>query len=124
MKKILLAFLCVTSLTISSCSDDDENTSIIGMWAYTEGVEGAAKNETLTFNDDGNFTRVITETSNGQSSVQTIEGTYELDEDKITATYKLGENTSTSSGTYHISNNILTLTWDFGQEPIEYARQK
>ena len=123
MKKIFIAFLCIVSLTYTSCSDDEENTSIIGTWAYTEGVEGDAKNETLTFNDDGSFVRVITETNNGQNNTQVLEGTYEIEDDMITARTVLGGNTSVSNGTYHISDNILTLTWDFGQEPIEYARQ-
>ena len=116
MKKLLLPLICllVSTLTISSCSKDDDvknSSTIIGTWELVE-IEGeTTATQTATFNDDSTFTLLVSIVVNEETpDNELVTGTYETLNDLVILTKGIGEDQEIWSYKFLIDDNELSLT--------------
>ena len=126
MKKTLLILTLISSLIYVSCSsnDDDQgsNDSIVGIWTTTYSDGDVSTTETLTFTAT-TFLVVGLETEGGEITNFQVEGTYQLNGDKLTATFTEDGQQQTQRATYTIDGNKLSIKWDDSDSTDVYTRQ-
>lgn len=105
----LMVLVCL-NLTVTSCSDDDDEEndvttgSIIGTWEFNEDDEYI---ETMTFSKDGTFKATIKEYNNGEWETDYLSGSYTYKNNTITI-----ENGTASTGygkVISLTSNSMTL---------------
>lgn len=103
MKKLSILFLSVLtlSLTLTSCSSDDNEASIVGKWeAYQEGTivdgvehlapinnEGACDKEIVEYQQNGKYIDYYSEYNDSKCHNYTETGTWSKDDNKLTIKY-------------------------------------
>ena len=111
---LVLTAVLLTSIVFTSCnSDDDKDASIVGTWLQVSGSSETLRNgesiseytdvvdadnySKITFNADGTFSELYSESYDGQVE------------------------TSTDTGVYTISGNTISVTYDYeNEEENEY----
>ena len=140
MKKLSILFLTIITLglSVSSCSNDDENNaSIEGKWELTqEGAilngreilqavtnEGGCSNEIYEYMKDGSFTNTYSELSNSKCTTFTDKGTWTKNGNTLTEKYQ-GDSESDSYTIINLSNSELKIKEVFTDSGItlEFVR--
>lgn len=148
MKKLaalgLSLMLCLFALVGCGSSDStsgstDTADELTGTWTSSEEKDSKTTDMTLAFEDGGSFTLNVKETADGETSTADSEGTYTVDDGKITfiveevkASDKAESSTDDSSSSsssetevqdqltftcdYTIDGSTLTLTEDTGSD--------
>lgn len=148
MKKLaalgLSLMLCLFALagcgsSDSTSSSTDASDELTGTWTSSEEADSKTTDMTLAFEDGGSFTLNVKETADGETSTADSEGTYTVDDGKITfiveevkASDKAESSTDDSSSSsssetevqdqltftcdYTIDGSTLTLTEDTGSD--------
>lgn len=121
-KSIILTVLMVVGTLFTSCSSDDNDPSIVGVWKTTAGVseifkDGVSQGKTsrvvdaknyadFTFKADGTFSDYEVSEDHGDS---TDPGTYTIKSDELSLVYE-GE-TDIDKFQYTLTNNNLVLIY-------------
>ncbi|NRT16451.1 hypothetical protein HNP99_002818 [Flavobacterium sp. 28A] len=122
-KSIILTALMVVGTLFTSCSSDDNDASIVGVWKRTTTVSetfkaGVSQSKTtyvsdaenyskITFNADGTYSEYEISSNDSPS---TDPGTYTFTSDVLTLKYD-GEDTVFEKFPYTLSNNNLVLIY-------------
>lgn len=130
MKNLLFAFLCIGSLTLTSCSsndDDDGNNdaSLIGTWISNEVDDEYIVSLSITFNTNNTFSLVSSEVMTGETPTEddifTNSGTYSTSGNSITVTFIEDGITISSTSTFEINGNKLTITDSYEEDGTTYT---
>ncbi len=118
--KYLLIMIVALTVSVSSCSDDDDPVNaLVGTWEYTESEGGEEFIFSLTIKETLTGTALITYTFEGEiEEVVTESFTWSTDGNKLTLIID-GE---TVMLTYSISSNKLMLKFQ-DDAPLVFTRQ-
>tara|TARA_B100000809_G_scaffold266932_1_gene333223 strand:+ start:10833 stop:11177 length:345 start_codon:yes stop_codon:yes gene_type:complete len=113
LKKLLIAFISILSLSLFSCGNSEVtpgNYNIIGSWKYVS--DGGTITIARTFNENGAYFY--------QAATITITGTYETDGTTVTITTDNGNTINT--GRYTSTDTELILTMESENGPTVYKK--
>lgn len=101
MNKRMISFLCIIIMIFTLIACQQNSSTIIGKWHPNE----SDQSDYFEFKEDGTISTMI--------SGITIDGTYQLDENKITMSFTMLEETLLSEeGTYKIKDDQFIITID------------
>lgn len=81
LKLFFVAMFATLSLSLVSCSDDDDNDGIVGTWQYAFDEYDCHYDGTLKFKSDNTYELNETEICEGESTTYKVSGVYSLSGD-------------------------------------------